>query len=206
MRTALIADIHGNYDGLQTVLEDIADQRCDRILCLGDLVDGGLHGVEVVRTIRDLSIVTIRGNHDESGVWDYALPDDVREYLRSLPEEIVENGAIYTHTSPRAKKRKIYEGIEAWNVFEETGWRRIFVGDTHVAMILGQRCEEKVSATEYPVRYDEEFVLDPEDRYIVNPGAVGYSRDGYKRLRYAVYDGEADTLLFKAPPGPILVF
>ena len=92
MRTALISDIHGNYDGLQSVLQDIATQNCDRIMCLGDLVDGGLQSVEVVRAIRDLGIVTVQGNHDEYGVFDFTLPEDVRDYLRALPEEITEGG------------------------------------------------------------------------------------------------------------------
>jgi predicted phosphodiesterase len=206
MRTALISDIHGNYEGLQAVLTDIAQQQCDRIFCLGDLVDGGSQSVEVVRTMREQGIVTVRGNHDESGVWNDTLPEDVRTYLQSLPEEIIENGVIYTHTSPRIKKRKIRESIEAWNVFEETHWRRVFVGDVHIPMILGQRCDQKVSATEYSIVYDEEFAFDPTDRYIVCVGAVGYSRDEYRRLRYAVYDSDKDSLLFKAPAGRILVF
>ncbi len=40
-RTAIISDIHGNYDGLLAALEDIKKQNCDRILCLGDIVEGG---------------------------------------------------------------------------------------------------------------------------------------------------------------------
>jgi hypothetical protein len=80
------------------------------------------------------------------------------------------------------------------------------VGDIHIPMIMGQRCERKVSATEYSIVYDEEFAFDPADRYIVCVGAVGYSRDGYRRLRYAIYDDGKDTLMFRAPEGRILVF
>lgn len=206
MRTALISDIHGNYDGLLAVLADIERQGCDRILCLGDLVDGGLQSVEVVQCIRERCIITVRGNHDESAVWDFTLPLEVREYLQGLPEEIQEGSTLYTHTSPRQKKLKITTEIEAWNVFEETDWRRIFVGDVHIPMILGQRCEQKVSATLHPIVYDQAFSLDPSDRYIICVGAVGYSRDGYRRLRYVVYDDEKDTVTFKAPDGTILVF
>lgn len=202
----LISDIHGNYDGLQAVLVDIARQECDRIICLGDLVDGGLQSVEVARAIRERGIVTVRGNHDEFGVWDYTLPEDVRAYLQSLPEEITEDGVIYTHTSPRTRKRKIRDPIEAWNVFEETDWRRVFVGDVHIPLIMGQRCEQQVSAAQYSITYDEEFTFDLTDRYIVCVGAVGYSRDGDQRLRYAVYDSRKDSLLFKAPAGPLLCF
>lgn len=206
MRTALISDIHGNLDGLRAVFADIAGQSCDRIVCLGDLVDGGGQSVEVVRELRDRYVLTVRGNHDESGAWDDTLPRDVRAYLRSLPEEVTEGSVIYTHTSPRKKKRKVNDEIEAWNVFEETLWRRVFVGDVHIPLILGQRCEHKVAVTTHPIVYDEELALDASDRYIICVGAVGYSRDGWQRLRYAIYDDARDSLLFRAPDGPILTF
>ena len=206
MKTALISDIHGNYDGLKAVLADIAEQHCDRVICLGDLVDGGLQSVEVVRELQASKVLTVRGNHDEYGVWDDTLPADVRDFLRSLPEEIIEGDVFYTHTSPRKKKAKIRDEIEAWNVFEETDWRRVFVGDVHIPMILSQQSDRQVSATQHTITYDEIFAFDASDRYIVCVGAVGYSRDGWRQLRYAIYDDVEDTLLFRAPPGPIFVF
>jgi predicted phosphodiesterase len=204
MRTALISDIHGNYDGLLTVLDDIARLHCDRILCLGDLVDGGPAGPEVVQLFQEREWPTVQGNHDE---WpDTVLPWQAKDYLRSLPEEIVEGGVLYTHTSPRRKKDKIKDQIEAWNVFEESSYRRIFVGDIHIPLIFGQRCAEKVSATSYDIPYDHEFPLASDDRYIVCVGSIGYSRDAYDLLRYAIYDDVRETLLFRALDGPILKF
>ena len=204
MRTALISDIHGNYDGLLAVLKDTVLQQCDRIVCLGDLVDGGPNGPEVVQLIREQSITTVQGNHDE---WpDTLLPLDAKQYLRALPEAIVEGDILFTHTSPRRKKDKIKDPIEAWNVFEESAYRRIFVGDIHIPLLYGQKCAEQVSATSYPIPYDQAFPLDPDDRYIVCVGAVGYSRDGHDIMRYAIYDHTRDTLQFRAVPGPILKF
>ncbi|MCW3054783.1 MAG: phosphoesterase [Chthonomonadales bacterium] len=204
MKTALISDIHGNYDGLLVVLEDIRQRQCDRILCLGDLVDGGDHGPEVVQLFRDRVLPTVQGNHDE---WpDTKLSWEAKTYLRSLPEEIIEDDILFTHTSPRRKKDKIKDPIEAWNVFEESSYRRIFVGDIHIPLIYGQKCTEQVSATSYDIPYDREFPLAPDDRYIVCVGAVGYSRDGHDIMRYAIYDHDQDTLLFRAVPGPVLKF
>ena len=204
MRTALISDIHGNYAGLQVVLTDIAQQHCDRILCLGDLVDGGSQSIEVVQFFQEQAIPTVQGNHDEYP--NAGLPLDVETYLQELPEAIVEDGVIYTHTSPRQRKAKIIDGIEAWNVFEEVAYQRIFVGDIHIPLIFGQQCSQKVSATSYPISYDEEFPFAADDRYIVCVGSIGYSRDAYNWLRYAIFDNERDTITFKAPEGPILIF
>jgi diadenosine tetraphosphatase ApaH/serine/threonine PP2A family protein phosphatase len=96
--------------------------------------------------------------------------------------------------------------VEAWNAFEETDWKRVFVGDVHIPLIFGERCERKFAVTEYPIVYDEPFAFQGTDRYIVCVGAVGYSRDGNRRLRYAIYDDAADTVTFRAPEGTILEF
>lgn len=204
MKTALISDIHGNLDGLMAVLADSGQQCCDRVLCLGDLVDGGPSSIEVVTLFEERSILCVQGNHDEYP--NAGLPQETEAYLQALPEAIVEGSVIYTHTSPRVKKSKIGSVIEAWNVFEETAWKRIFVGDVHIPLLFGQHCIEKVSAAAYPIPYGEEFMLDAADRYIICPGAVGYSRDGYCWLRYAIYDDLRDSITFHAPDGPILVF
>jgi len=203
MRTALISDIHGNYDGLMAVLADIERQRCDRIICLGDLVDGGPKSAEVVQYIRDHSMAVVRGNHDETSSAE--LSKDAEHFLHQLPESIVEGDVIYTHTSPRRKKSKIIDVQEAWNVFDEVSFRRIFVGDIHIPLVFGERCPEKFSAVSYTIPYDE-LRLDRDDRYIICVGAVGYSRDEYRRLRYVIYDNEHDTVVFRAPDGPILAF
>lgn len=204
MRTALISDIHGNYDGLMAVLADAEQRQCDRVLCLGDLVDGGPQSAEVVRLVQELAIPTVQGNHDEYP--NTSLPVEIENSLRELPEAIVEGSIIYTHTSPRVKKAKISDAVEAWNVFEEANFRRIFVGDVHVPLIFGEQSGEKVSAASYPIPYDTEFRFAADDRYVVCVGAVGYSRDGYHWLRYAVYDDVRDTVTFHAPEGPILTF
>lgn len=171
MRTALISDIHGNYDGLQAVLADIERQECDRILCLGDLVDGGAQSIEVVQLFQQRAIPVVQGNHDEYP--DAALPPDVRKYLSDLPEAIVEGQTIYTHTSPRQRKTKIVDSIEAWNVFEEVPYRRIFVGDLHVPLIFGQQCPDKVSAASYPSPTTSSFSLRPMTATLSAWGPLG---------------------------------
>ena len=124
--------------------------------------------------------------------------------LRSLPESLVEEAVIYTHTSPRenSKKDKITNEIEAWNVFEDEAafaYRRIFVGDLHVPLIYGQKCAAQFSASLYPIAYDAPFQFAADDRYIVCVGAIGYSRDQYDWSRYTIFDDERDTIEFKAP-------
>ncbi|MGH2559383.1 MAG: metallophosphoesterase family protein [Thermomicrobiales bacterium] len=41
MQVALISDIHGNCVALDAVLEDLRGQAVDRVVCLGDAIQGG---------------------------------------------------------------------------------------------------------------------------------------------------------------------
>lgn len=201
-RTGIISDVHGNYEGLVVVLDDAAEARCDRIICLGDLVDGGPGEEEVVREISARGIPCVRGNHDEAP--GTRLPAGVRAYLRDLPEFIGEDDHLYTHISPRESKQKIDHAVEAWNVFNETPYRRIFVGHVHIPLIFGERSGEFGAAMAHDFSYGRPYRLDANDRYIICVGSVGYGRDRLGKLRYAIVDHDADTIEMRAISGPLL--
>lgn len=203
-RTALISDIHGHLAGLRAVLDDIARQDCDRIVCLGDLVEGGPDNEAVIELLRAQGIPCVRGNHDE--INDLSLSHEARSYLRALPESIVERDTLFVHISPRPIKRKLNHVTEAWNVFDETPYRLIFVGHVHVPLIFGARCADFGSATLHAFDYNRPFALDPDDRYIVSVGSVGYGRDAVGKLRYAIHDRTAGTVELRAVDGPLLPF
>ena len=64
MRIGLIGDVHAEDERLRVALTALTNDRVDRILCCGDLVDG--HG-DVDRTCSLLKahrVTTVRGNHD----------------------------------------------------------------------------------------------------------------------------------------------
>jgi len=71
MRTLVIGDIHGKLDSLNGVLEIASyNAAIDRIICIGDYVDGGPHSYETVELLIDLNLrsednnIYIMGNHD----------------------------------------------------------------------------------------------------------------------------------------------
>ena len=103
MRLALIADIHGNLVALETVLQELAQEGIDQILCLGDVGSLGPQPHEVIGRLRQLGCRGVLGNTDAwllAGVpavennppvaalnaWcaDQLTPDD-RAYLQALP-------------------------------------------------------------------------------------------------------------------------
>lgn len=64
MRIAVLADIHGNIDALEAVLEDIQKQQVDQIVIAGDVVIGLPHSLECWQRLESLKCPIIRGNHE----------------------------------------------------------------------------------------------------------------------------------------------
>lgn len=69
MRTLAIGDIHGAYKALEQVLERASVTKEDKLVFLGDYVDGWSQSYEVIEKLLSLSktndCVFILGNHDE---------------------------------------------------------------------------------------------------------------------------------------------
>ena len=73
LRLAVISDIHSDLTGLQEALREIDKQKCDKILCLGDIVGyshhfegslDGRNGDACVRMVRNNCDYAVCGNHD----------------------------------------------------------------------------------------------------------------------------------------------
>lgn len=65
MRLAVISDVHGNTLALRSVLERIAAEPVDRIVCLGDLAVNGFDPSGAIQRIAELGCPVIRGNTDD---------------------------------------------------------------------------------------------------------------------------------------------
>jgi predicted phosphodiesterase len=64
MNLIVISDIHGNCVALDAVLADIQHEPRDRIVCLGDAIQGGPQPAEVVQRLRELGCPVVMGNAD----------------------------------------------------------------------------------------------------------------------------------------------
>jgi putative phosphoesterase len=85
MDIGVISDIHGDSAALEIALhrlEQVHGVTCS--VCAGDLVGRGPNPDRVVNLVRERSIPTVRGNHDE---WNYVLEADNKAYLKELPLE-----------------------------------------------------------------------------------------------------------------------
>ena len=63
---AIISDLHANVEALTAVFADIAQQKVDKIYCLGDVVGYGPDPVIVTDMVRERAEICLEGNHDEA--------------------------------------------------------------------------------------------------------------------------------------------
>lgn len=85
MKIAVISDIHGNMQALNSVLDDIKFENCDKIFCLGDLAMAGPEPEAAIRLIKSIydngDLELIQGNTDEL-IANYS--DTIAEKILSL--------------------------------------------------------------------------------------------------------------------------
>jgi len=199
MRIAIISDIHGNLEGLETALTIIRNRGVDATVCLGDIVGYGANPNECVENIRAATPHLLLGNHDEASVFaekseyfnPYAriavewthdeLTEPNREFLRGLPYTLVLENILFVHSSPfdPPEWHYIITQADAEENFPYFNQELCFVGHSHVPNVF---CTDGRTET-----------LEHGKRFIVNVGSVGQPRDGDPRLSFGIVDTTAWT-------------
>ena len=64
-KIAIISDIHGNLEAINSVIEDIKERKIEKIFCLGDIVAKGTHQEECVNLIKENCEIVLKGNCDD---------------------------------------------------------------------------------------------------------------------------------------------
>lgn len=182
MRIALIADIHGNRVALGAILDDLATERVDQIICLGDVVAFGPQPAEVMDRLHDMGCPVVMGDTDASLLWPEAPATDEtlrhfqdierwawkrltptdRDFLGSFPSTLAvalaPNASLLCyHGSPRSFKDRITAttGAEELDRMLDGAISQVYVGGhTHLQMLRRHR-----------------------DGLLLNPGSVGLAYD-----------------------------
>lgn len=65
-RIGIISDIHNNVIALEAVLRNFAEQRCERVICAGDIIGIGPYPEETVQRIKAIpNLIAVKGNHEK---------------------------------------------------------------------------------------------------------------------------------------------
>lgn len=215
MAILVLTDIHANFVALQAVLEHAG--AVDGLWCLGDTVGYGPEPNECMAMMRERAGKLLVGNHDlgclgtisldkfnrEARIaneWNGSqLTPENRECLMGLsPLEQVDEIVTLAHASPRDPVWEyVLDEDTALGSFEHFDTQVCFVGHTHQPAIY-QLHPDRIS---YRVPHDGMVLrLNPDCRYIINPGSVGQPRDGDSRAGWALYNPQKTTVTFRRSP------
>ena len=102
-RVAIISDIHGNYQALKAVIEDIEKKGIKYIICLGDIIGNGINSRRCIDMVKSKCNIVLKGNvddrfcmnpedfkddeveYDRITFYQQLLTEDDINYLNSLP-------------------------------------------------------------------------------------------------------------------------
>lgn len=73
MRVAVISDVHANPHALTNVLHQAKMQKCEHIICLGDIVGYGYDPNGCIEICKQHKIECIKGNHDAGLIGELSL-------------------------------------------------------------------------------------------------------------------------------------
>ena len=190
----------------------VAKDRYDDVVCLGDLVGYGPDPNAIVEALQELASVTIRGNHDKaccgitdasdfnplaraSAVWtrEQLTPPNLAA-LRGLPEGPLEVGGFQlVHGSPRDEDEYVVEPYDALPALETASAPLVFFGHTHLqgGFMTTPGGNLQIIHCE-PIEDGRPLTLqlEPGAHYLINPGSVGQPRDRDWRAAFAILDSD----------------
>jgi predicted phosphodiesterase len=214
-RTAILSDIHGNLSALEAVLEDVAGQKVDQIVCLGDVIGYGPEPCACLDLVMEFEFCVL-GNHDSSALFDPEGFNEAAEqaifwtrsqlecgrdgpeasrkrmkFLCELPRMKREGSDLFVHGSPRGPTNEYVFPEDTQNSKKmEKLFSMVphlcFQGHTHVPGVFTTDLRF-IRPAETGAGY---AVADQSQRLMINVGSVGQPRDGDPRSCYVVMDGE----------------
>jgi predicted phosphodiesterase len=197
---ALIADIHGDLDRLQGVIEAAKERGISRFWCLGDIIGTGGSSVECWRLVQRICEQVIAGNHDMAAAGNceitrfideqqiqaineaqnYLIGDEQFTQLR--PEQVAymyDYPVRLVHGMPGDPAFGWLAGAgEAYFAFQRCDEPLILCGHTHrPAWCRGADFQRAAAG--------DEVSMSP-GQIIVNPGAVAFGQWAILHLAHGV--------------------
>ena len=208
MKYGILSDIHSNLEALNAVVAQLQKIQVDHYLCAGDIVGYGADPAACIKRIQELKAISIAGNHDwavagkvdpddfngmakAAVLWTRdRLNDSEKKYLADLPLIFQNNDLMMVHSTLPGPERFDYlnEVYKAVLMFQSMARNICFIGHTHVPLIIHQKNKTQMQLDEALVK------VEPHDKYIVNVGSVGQSRDSDPQAAFCTYDTDKKIL------------
>lgn len=209
MRHAILGDIHANIHALEAVVEDARGQGCTSFHSLGDIVGYNARPAECVDLMKELGGICVLGNHDEAAsgegsldalsetaasslLWTRGmLGSDRKAWLSSLRPVRNLRGITLVHATLDTPLSWGYVRTpdQAELSMACQGTPLCFIGHTHIPRVYAK------GIGEIHPPWEEGWSVPSGQKFLVNAGSVGQSRDGDPRAAYILFD-EGEGCLF----------
>jgi len=211
MRYGLVADIHGNLEAFSAVLKELDKEKVAQVICVGDIVGYGADPRACLNKIKNLSILSVAGNHDwaavkktdvdyfnthakEAVLWtERQLKKDDAAFLKDLPLLIEKENFQLVHASlvNPSEWRYVFNFYDAKSNFTLMKKSLLFIGHSHVPVMFFM----SKGRIGYSMR--SHLKIKDEVKYIINVGSVGQPRDGDPRACYVIYNDAKKEIIYK---------
>jgi len=212
MKIALISDVHGNLEALETVLRDSEKQGAEKIHFLGDAVGYGCNPNECVKLIDRHCDLKLLGNHDFAAMglestenfnqlakasMNWTQTKLKQKTIRTLADFEIETVFLdyyLVHSSPTEpeKWRYILNIEQARGHFENFSQAFCFVGHSHSPTYFEYDAENSISQ-----HFKAELEFSKGCRYIINIGSVGQPRDNDPRACYVIVNTNSNGITYR---------
>jgi predicted phosphodiesterase len=215
MKIGIFSDVHANLEAFQAVIEAYKQEQINVYYSLGDTVGYGANPNECSYLTKEISSVTLLGNHDAAvtGNMDYSyyyeaaqvvldwhagiLDEENMKWLKSLSytHSLDDLEITLCHGSPRNLKEFEYifaldQARELLSIYDNLSWIT-FIGHSHLYKVF-LFTPNKVQEIK-----KKRFYIEKEYKYLISVGSVGQPRDYDHRAGYAIFDTKTKEFVFK---------
>ncbi len=202
MRTAVFADIHGNWEALETALAYVQKKSLSQFMVLGDSIGYGANPNECLTWAFQNAGLHVLGNHEAA-----IIHEEIREDFTSWAREAIDWTAARLSPELLAKIRDLsylqtrgsvtlahgtlhspeefhylFDKSDAYKSFLALRTTFGFVGHSHVPCFFSEK--EGTGG----VLKEGVLKLLENERYLLNPGSIGQPRDRDSRLSFGIFD------------------
>ena len=193
-KIAVISDIHGDLDALRQAFAIIKKAKCQKIICLGDVLDEGSENEKILKLLKLHKTVCIRGNHED--LERVEQTPAVKQFLDGCLEDLTINGFHFCHVIKRVPELVVRDRMEAWNIFDEFPWKLAFIGHNHIPALFVYDEHKIGEAVQIEPAQGLSFCIRKGTRCIVSVDSLAYGRDYFGRKSFVIYDTAASSIDF----------
>jgi len=209
IKIAVLSDIHGNREALVSVVDSLKNENIEGMVCLGDLIDYGMHSNEVIEIMQQLKyplLCNIWGNHEQAIIEEnYSRFSSERgrecsRYTRSALNQdswdyiikIQQNTGVLEFLIEEKRILAIHGSLE------DTYWKAIYPGENSTKyqqydyVFSGHSHLPHCFEVFYPV--DNPKMRNKKKTVFINPGSVGQPRNLNPMAQYCILDTNTEQI------------